>query len=209
MKSGQLTHAAAARRRDRRRGKPAMHVVCFLISTISLFVSADMVSSDTKHSPVASKRRKVAHGILRHESRIMNRVISPGNFSELIDLNVPNATNATADLAECQHGEGCQKQATYGMFRFNFPAAPIFCFKHALQESVFTKRGRCRYSLFRADRRFVTTIKMRCACARYAEGCSRSPCYGTSATSSPLFCPQHRNQLPVNICSLEFRTQTS
>ncbi len=45
------------------------------------------------------------------------------------------------DVRECQHGEGCQKQATYGNIDNNIP---MFCVKHALRGSVFVKRGYCR-----------------------------------------------------------------
>ena len=79
------------------------------------------------------------------ETNLKNRNLDPFDAS---CLSVHNehfhviADDNLNDVRECQHGEGCQKQATFGNMDDNTPS---FCVKHALRGSVFVKRGYCRY----------------------------------------------------------------
>jgi hypothetical protein len=180
-------------------GAGEMHSRLLFVSTISLAINADLVSKD-KHTLLSSKRRKATSNVLRFEARNHKQDICPPlSFRSVADLNASHEAIAP-DPSECRHGEGCQKQATFGIICLNAPPTPMFCIKHALEGMVFTKRGRCRYfpTSFLSSRKidlFYTDMMY----IRYAEGCSRSPCYGISSQSHPLFCTKHRNQLSVII----------
>jgi hypothetical protein len=72
------------------------------------------------------------------ETNFKNRNCDPLHVNnEHVNLTNDNLI----DVRECQHGEGCQKQATFGNTDDNIPT---FCVKHALRGSVFVKRGYCR-----------------------------------------------------------------
>jgi hypothetical protein len=64
------------------------------------------------------------------------------NINQIVENHKIFLDEHRSDVRECQHGEGCQKQATFGNINESLPS---FCVKHALRGSVFLKRGHCRF----------------------------------------------------------------
>ena len=64
---------------------------------------------------------------------------------------VDGAEELSDDVLACQHGDGCQRQATYGPSELQGQKeAPKFCAKHAMQDHVFVNRHYCRYWIMEA-----------------------------------------------------------
>ena len=132
----------------------------FILHVISLLGNADKGAKNLPAFPIATiSKRKRLNNVIRSESRkkikkISQLTLSPAKpFFEhpiqsktdgRVDHNKSDESN-TGIMIECQHGDGCQKQATFGMFGRNMQPKPMFCLKHALHDNFFLKRGWCRW----------------------------------------------------------------
>ena len=195
----------------------------FILHVISLLGNADKGAKNLPAFPIATiSKRKRLNNVIRSESRkkikkISQLTLSPAKpFFEhpiqsktdgRVDHNKSDESN-TGIMIECQHGDGCQKQATFGMFGRNMQPKPMFCLKHALHDNFFLKRGWCRWFFLFATTpqpytshiaSFVLPGLSTLNLYRHAEGCNRSPTHGSSSLI-PMFCTRHKYQLLVQFC---------
>jgi hypothetical protein len=124
-----------------------MHIVVlvFVMASFNSLSFSPVMGCDDKLSTMPHIRFPsdiVGQGELM-ETNLNNRKVDPLDVSHLpLHTEHFNVMGENFDeVRECQHGEGCQKQATFANVDNN---VPTFCVKHALRGSVFVKRGYCR-----------------------------------------------------------------